>query len=116
MHVVSDTQPIGEVCTPATLTNTGTADATNDDPVTATAGITIQCPDLEITKVADSPSTVTAGGDVGFTITVSNDGPGTALGATLNDPLPAVTGSTGRSSPRPAAPRAPSLGRRRQRR
>ena len=35
---------------------------------------------------------MTAGDDVGFTITVSNDGPGTALGATLNDPLPAGDG------------------------
>ena len=44
VHVVSDTQPSGEVCTPATLTNTGTADATNDDPVTATAGVTDPVP------------------------------------------------------------------------
>ena len=35
---------------------------------------------------------MTAGDEVGFTITVSNDGPGTALGATLNDPLPAGDG------------------------
>ena len=60
--------------------------------MTATAGVTIQCPDLGITKVADDPSTVTAGDDVGFTITVTNDGPGTALGATLNDPLPSGDG------------------------
>ena len=88
VHVVSDTQPIGEVCTPATLTNTGTADATNDDPVTATAGITIQCPDLQITKEADDAS-VSAGEPIGFLITVTNGGPGTAYGVTLTDQMPA---------------------------
>src|SRR5690606_28889775 len=51
----------------------------------------VQCPDIDITKVADD-DTVSAGDDVGFTITVTNDGPGAAYGVTLSDPLPSGDG------------------------
>jgi uncharacterized repeat protein (TIGR01451 family) len=44
------------------------------------------CPDLDITKVADD-ETVDAGEPIGFTITVSNAGPGTATDVTLEDDL-----------------------------
>jgi uncharacterized repeat protein (TIGR01451 family) len=51
----------------------------------------VQCPALAISKTADADS-VRAGKDIGFLVTVSNSGPGTALGATLNDPLPSGKG------------------------
>ena len=69
------------------LDNTASADASNDDEVSDVGAITVQCPDLDITKVADDDS-VSAGSDVGFTITVSNDGPGTAYDVTVTDELP----------------------------
>ena len=48
-------------------------------------------PSLRITKTAGSAS-VTAGTPMSFTATVTNDGPGTATGVTLSDPLPAGLG------------------------
>ncbi len=91
MHITSDTDPSGEECIGGTLPNTATADATNDDPEQASDTITIQCPDLQIEKDADDAS-VSAGEDIGFGITVTNNGPGTAYGVTLDDPLPGGDG------------------------
>ena len=50
-------------------------------------------PSLAITKTADA-TPVTAGSPVGFTITVSNGGPGTATAVTVDDPLPSLAGVT----------------------
>ncbi len=106
VHITSPTTPLGVACTSAVLSNTATADASNDDPVQATDRVTVQCPNLVVTKVADD-SAVSAGEPIGFTVTVTNNGPGTALGTTLNDPLPAsaafgvnwtVSGQTGGAS------------------
>jgi uncharacterized repeat protein (TIGR01451 family) len=87
VRVVSGTQPSGAVCSPATLDNTAVADAINADEVEASASVSVQCPGISITKVADA-AVVDAGSDIGFTMEVSNAGPGTARGVTLNDPLP----------------------------
>ncbi|MGA9209134.1 MAG: DUF11 domain-containing protein [Terriglobales bacterium] len=46
--------------------------------------------DLSITKTADAKS-VTAGDKVTYTVVVTNNGPSTATGVTLSDPLPANT-------------------------
>jgi uncharacterized repeat protein (TIGR01451 family)/fimbrial isopeptide formation D2 family protein len=46
---------------------------------------------IDITKSADD-ATVTSGDQIGFTVTVTNTGAGTALGVTVSDPLPAGTG------------------------
>src|SRR5919201_2009705 len=48
-------------------------------------------PSLQISKTADAAS-VSAGDPIGFTISVSNPGPGTALGVAVSDPLPTGTG------------------------
>ncbi|MDE0805372.1 MAG: SpaA isopeptide-forming pilin-related protein, partial [Acidimicrobiales bacterium] len=69
------------------LDNTASADASNDDEVSDDGDITVECPDIDITKVADD-DVVSAGSDVGFTITVSNDGPGTAYDVSVDDDLP----------------------------
>jgi uncharacterized repeat protein (TIGR01451 family) len=69
------------------LDNTAFADASNDDQVSDDGRITVECPDIDITKVADD-DVVSAGTDVGFTITVWNDGPGTAYDVTVEDELP----------------------------
>ena len=94
VHVVSPT--VFASC--ATYDNTATAQATNHAAVQASASITVQCPGLHITKVADA-TTVNVGEAIGFTIGVSNSGPGTATGVTLTDPLPAGTGVSWSISP-----------------
>ena len=41
---------------------------------------------LAITK--NGPTTVTVGGSINYTITVTNNGPAAATGVTMNDPVP----------------------------
>src|SRR5438128_11255915 len=47
--------------------------------------LTVNPPTLTITKTADAAS-VNAGSAIGFTITLSNAGPGASTGTTLTDP------------------------------
>ena len=98
VHVSSATT--GASC--GTYNNTATAAATNDGSHEASASTTVNCPTLSITKVADD-QTVSAGDDIGFTITVHNAGPGTATAVTLNDPLPAGSGVSWSMDPANAA-------------
>jgi uncharacterized repeat protein (TIGR01451 family)/fimbrial isopeptide formation D2 family protein len=44
---------------------------------------------IDITKTANPAGPVNAGDTIGFDVTVTNTGTGTALGVTVNDPLPA---------------------------
>src|SRR5207253_2895410 len=74
--------------------NTATASASNAPNATGEDKIQCNKPSLSVTKKADN-ATVDAGDALGFTITVSNGGPGTAKGVTLADPLPAGTTATG---------------------
>jgi uncharacterized repeat protein (TIGR01451 family) len=48
---------------------------------------------VSITKAADHSTPVNAGDQIGFTVEVKNTGPGDATGVTLNDPLPAGSGT-----------------------
>jgi uncharacterized repeat protein (TIGR01451 family) len=75
-----------------TYDNTATASATNAPDASDSASITCNAPSLSVTKTADN-ATVNAGEDVGFTVKVSNGGPGAATNVTLHDPLPAGTAS-----------------------
>jgi uncharacterized repeat protein (TIGR01451 family) len=50
-----------------------------------------KAPNVSILKTADAAS-VNAGANIGFTITVTNNGAADATGVTVNDPLPAGTG------------------------
>src|SRR6185503_4176457 len=75
----------------ATIANTATADSSNGDPVSDTGTVVVQCPDISIEKTADA-SSVSAGERIGFTITVTNAGPGAATGVTVTDTLPANPG------------------------
>src|SRR5262249_36100360 len=83
--------------------NTATASATNSNSVEASATITVSCPNLTVTKTADAP-TVSAGDDIGFTITVNNSGTGVAHSATLSDPLPTGSGISWSINPAYAGP------------
>jgi uncharacterized repeat protein (TIGR01451 family) len=77
-----------------TLSNTATVNSGSrlDRVQTAQAGILILAPDVDVSQAADSGS-ISAGGTAGFTITVTNEGPGDARGLTLTDLLPADLGS-----------------------
>ena len=81
----------GSTC--GSFPNTANVSATNEPSSalgnnSSSATDIVNCADIGITKVADATS-VSAGDAVGFTITVSNSGAGTATGVTLSDPLPA---------------------------
>jgi uncharacterized repeat protein (TIGR01451 family) len=94
VHVLSPTT----ASTSGTFTNTATAQATNSPPSTGSGSETVLPPSLHVTKTPDAQS-VSSGQNIGFTITVSNSGTGTALGVTLNDPLPTGTGLNWSISP-----------------
>jgi uncharacterized repeat protein (TIGR01451 family) len=75
-----------------TIPNTASATASNESAADAqdnsdSASITVECADIELTKTADDPS-VNATDGIGFTITVTNTGAGTAKGVTVSDTLP----------------------------
>ena len=73
------------------INNTGMASSNGSGSDEDSDSVTVLCPDLDVTKTADAAS-VSAGEEIGFTITVSNAGPGVAKDVTINDPLPTGTG------------------------
>lgn len=99
IHVVSATvfASCGTYDNTATLTLSNGPEATGEVPAavaatfSASASTEVQCSALAITKVADA-ATVNAGKAIGFTIDVSNAGPGTAIQAVVEDPLPSGSG------------------------
>ena len=91
VHITSATQFVS--C--AQYQNTASVNAGNENggPFTSSATITVQCPGIHISKTADT-SPVSTGTPIGFHVTVSNSGPGTADNVTVDDPLPAGSGVT----------------------
>jgi uncharacterized repeat protein (TIGR01451 family) len=84
VHLTSPTT----MATCGTVSNSASADAANGDQVsTGVVTITVNCPAVTVVKTADA-DTVDAADAVGFTITVSNAGPGTATNVVLTDTLP----------------------------
>ncbi|HSE63448.1 MAG TPA: IPT/TIG domain-containing protein [Thermoanaerobaculia bacterium] len=78
-------------CVPATPTPTVSASPTTTPSPTPTPTPTPGMPaDLAIT-ISDSPDPVTSGGQLTYTIEVTNNGPGSAGNVTMTDPLPAGT-------------------------
>jgi uncharacterized repeat protein (TIGR01451 family) len=81
---------ISSPTTPATcgdVDNTAAATTTNGVPARSSAGVTVGCPDLMVTKTpATNP--LDAGQNAVFNIVVNNLGSGIARGATLKDALP----------------------------
>jgi uncharacterized repeat protein (TIGR01451 family) len=94
VHIVSDTTLA--TCDPAisTIVNTasyyGTPDAGGPVSDSSTASLLVTCP-LTLTKVADAPS-VTAGNNIGFTITATNAGTSSIGPVIIDDPVPANAG------------------------
>jgi uncharacterized repeat protein (TIGR01451 family) len=84
-----------------TVSNTASASASNEANTgnnSGTGSVTVNCPDLKVEKVADPPP-YNAGSPIGFTITVSNIGAGTAKNVNLSDPLPNNPGMTWSEAP-----------------
>ena len=79
-----------------TLPNRATVAATNE-PAGAqgnnqsSASIVVDCPLLDLTKTADRAS-VSAGDPIGFTVSVTNNGAGSAFSVTVSDTLPTPAG------------------------
>jgi uncharacterized repeat protein (TIGR01451 family) len=71
-----------------TVNNTAIVTTSNDGGDSDGDSVDIRCPDVQALKVADA-SPVNAGDPIGFTVTISNHGTGTAYGATASDTLPA---------------------------
>ncbi|QDY78209.1 beta strand repeat-containing protein [Streptomyces qinzhouensis] len=75
------------------VTNTATVTGDDDDPNpnnntdTTTTTVTPASVDLALTKTG--PASVTVGGQVAYTITVTNNGPDDSTGWTVTDPIPA---------------------------
>ena len=74
-----------------TINNTANVTTTNDGSDSASASVEVRCAVIDVTKTADAPS-VNAGEQIGFTVTLSNTGAGTATGLVFTDPLPAGPG------------------------
>ena len=76
-HVVSSTT--GNSC--GTYNNTASFTTSNDGSGQNTASETVSCATVAITETADAPS-VSAGSQIGFSVTLSNSTAGTAAGLT----------------------------------
>ncbi len=84
VHIVSDTGQLD--C--ATYPNVADITSGNHPTLNPTDDTTVECPGLNISKLADN-GTIDAGETASYTIVVWNNGPGTALGASWSDELPA---------------------------
>ena len=82
---------VARVNVPAPITNTATVSTTTTDPVpgndSASVGVDARDADLVLTKSVDDP-TPEVGGNVTFTVTVTNNGPDTAQTVSVADALP----------------------------
>jgi uncharacterized repeat protein (TIGR01451 family) len=91
VHVKATTSPAncGSVSNTAlaSATNEGTGTITNNN--SATASVTVSCPDVRVQKTANPAGPVSAGEDIGFDVTLSNIGAGNAAGLSFTDTLPA---------------------------
>ncbi|MDH4334187.1 MAG: DUF11 domain-containing protein [Chloroflexota bacterium] len=83
VHVVSDTTKAD--C--ATYPNVADITSTNHPELNPSDSVTVECPGLNIAKVADK-SPIDAGETASFSIVVWNTGPGTAFNVTIDDDLP----------------------------
>src|SRR5204863_121756 len=94
VHITSTTTAAtGGVCPGGSgvVDNTGHVSTTNDGSGQSSASTCVAGPAIHIVKTADAAQ-VSAGDQIGFTMTVYNTGVGDAKGVTLNDPLPTNPG------------------------
>src|SRR5262249_44246895 len=89
VHITSDTDKTtgGDCDETGVVHNTGDVSTSNDGSDQSSASTCVAAPAIHILKQADHQQ-VSAGDEIGFTMTVWNDGPGDAKGVTLDDVLP----------------------------
>jgi uncharacterized repeat protein (TIGR01451 family) len=88
VHITSPTT----AATCGTVNNTASATTTNDgNPSVGPVPITVNCASVTITKTADQ-GTVSAGDPIGYVVTVTNTGAGTAHSVAVSDTLPTNSG------------------------
>src|SRR5437016_14458150 len=75
-----------------TCPNPASDDGPNNAQVQPSASTTVNCAQISISKLADA-ATVSAGDQIGFTITLTNSGAGIARNVTGNDTLPTNPGT-----------------------
>jgi uncharacterized repeat protein (TIGR01451 family) len=83
VHIVSTTTKLDCL----TFPNTATVEADNHATLMPSDDVTVECPGLNISKLADNGEIV-AGETASYTVVVWNAGPGTALNASWSDDLP----------------------------
>ena len=76
----------------ATISNTATFTSDNGGTGQSTASVLVNCASLSLTKTAVPAGPVNAGDSIGFTVTLTNNGAGTAYGTTITDDLPGGSG------------------------
>ena len=89
--VINASTTAGTSCSASGIINIATGVATGVSAIKDTATTVINCPKLEITKTP-ATQTVNAGSPFSWTVTLTNSGAGTAVGSTISDPLPQLTG------------------------
>ncbi len=87
VHIVSATT--GDSC--AIYENTASVTTGNDGSDSDTDSTEVLCADIDVEKTADD-DTVFAGEQIGFTVTITNDGDGDATGVSFTDNLPGGPG------------------------
>ena len=87
VHIVSDTT--GDSC--GVYDNTASVTTGNDGEDEASASTEVLCAEIDVEKEADAAA-VEAGGQIGFTVTISNNGDGLATGLAFTDSLPGGPG------------------------
>ncbi|HEX9636809.1 MAG TPA: DUF11 domain-containing protein [Acidobacteriota bacterium] len=85
--VVQVTASSGTIMNTATVASADDGNAANNSASEDTA---VVAADLEVTK-SDDPDPVVAGEAITYTVTVTNNGPSTAMSAMLSDPIPSGT-------------------------
>jgi uncharacterized repeat protein (TIGR01451 family) len=79
------------ICDTATITaSTENRVNTGDDSATECTSVVAQA-DVEITSKTDAPDPVCVGGDITYTISYKNNGPGPGINAKITDAVPANT-------------------------
>src|SRR5207302_5445293 len=94
VHITSHTTTAtGGVCPEGSgvINNTGSVTTTNDGSDDDSASTCVAAPAIHVVKTADAAQ-VNAGEQIGFTLTVYNNGTGDAKGVTLSDVLPTNAG------------------------
>src|SRR5439155_575335 len=88
VHITSPTT----AATCGEVDNTASFTTINAGSGSAPASIVVRCPDISVVKTANPAGPVSAGDPVGFDVTVTNHGAGTAYGVTVDDALPSNAG------------------------